>query len=496
MTRSTLFLALLSLSACAGKPGPAADDAPVPAGPTLDVLMWFDTEDYLLPASDDAALRLAEFLTAENVRATFKVVGEKARTLEARGRTDVIAALRKHEIGYHSNWHSVHPTPAQYLSALGWDEGVEEFLRREGPGARDVERIFGQRPSCYGQPGSSWGPQSFGALRQLGIPVYLDAGSHVGLDRKPHWFGGALTLFQLADTLRTGLSGPHDLEEAQKRFTAARERIQKQGGGVAHVFYHPCEWVHREFWDGVNFRDGANPPREEWRQPPQKTPEQTKAAFETFEAYVRWMKAQPGVRFLTARDALALYRDRARGRYFEARELDEVAAAAGEGIGFQVRGDLALAPSEIFLLLNARLANAEGALTYGLHETPFGPSEPGPAMAGPVTATWSQVQRTSRDVADYVLRHGRIPSAVWLGSQAVTPESWLAAVAKLLPQLKTPPATVEFKPAALSTSKHVSDDSEKLWGWLFPKGWHAPRMMELARRQAWTIKPAIRGSAQ
>src|SRR5205807_6542695 len=90
----------------------------------LYVSLWFDTEDYILPASDDAALHLANFLTSEKARATFKVVGEKARTLERRGRTDVIAALKKHEIGYHSNWHSTQPTPALYLSHLGWDEGV------------------------------------------------------------------------------------------------------------------------------------------------------------------------------------------------------------------------------------------------------------------------------------------------------------------------------------------------------------------------------------
>ena len=82
------------------------------AAPPVYVVLWFDTEDYILPASDDAALHIATFLTHENIRGTFKVVGEKARTLERRGRTDVIEALKKHEIGYHSNYHSVQPTPA------------------------------------------------------------------------------------------------------------------------------------------------------------------------------------------------------------------------------------------------------------------------------------------------------------------------------------------------------------------------------------------------
>src|SRR6266481_170982 len=177
------------------------------------VVLWFDTEDYILPASDDAALHVAEFLTHEGIRATFKVVGEKARTLERRGRQDVIAALKKHEIGYHANFHSVQPTPAMYLSNLGWDEGVAEFDRRERPGFEDVKRIFGVAPSCYGQPGSSWGPQSYGAMRKWGMQVYLDSGSHVRLDDKPYYYCGILNLYKLAYQLRANLGGTKDLEE-------------------------------------------------------------------------------------------------------------------------------------------------------------------------------------------------------------------------------------------------------------------------------------------
>jgi len=37
-----------------------------------------------------------------------------------------------------------------------------------------------------------------------------------------------------------------------------------------------------------------------------------------------------------------------------------------------------------------------------------------------------------------------------------------------------------------------SADDPKLWGWpIFPPGFKAPALMELAKRQAWTLKPAI-----
>jgi hypothetical protein len=38
----------------------------------------------------------------------------------------------------------------------------------------------------------------------------------------------------------------------------------------------------------------------------------------------------------------------------------------------------------------------------------------------------------------------------------------------------------------------VAKDSPKLCGWIIcPEGVHAPQLMELARLQAWTLKPAM-----
>ena len=85
-------------------------------------------------------------------------------------------------------------------------------------------------------------------------------------------------------------------------------------------------------------------------------------------------------------------------------------------------------------------------------------------------------------------------STVWLGSVGVSPESYLLTVAKTCRQLNGGPwpAKVEFAPAELAAAQYVSADDPKLWGWvIFPKDFRAPAMMELAKRQAWTLKPAI-----
>jgi hypothetical protein len=480
--------------------------SPAPAAqPTVYVVLWFDTEDYILPASDDAALKVADWLTKEGIKATFKVVGEKARTLERRGRQDVIDALKKHEIGYHSNYHSVQPTPAQYLAPLGWDEGVAEFDRREKPGYDDVKRIFGQAPSCYGQPGSSWGPQSYGAMRKWGVPVYLDAGSHVKLDGKPHYYGGILTLYNLTYTLRTNLDGEKSLKQAEDRFTEARKKLLAEGGGIVSIYYHPCEFVHRQFWDGANFAKGANPPREKWKLPEAKTEEESHVAYETFFNYIQFIKRFADVKFITAREAAEIYRDKLTEYRFTDEELNTLARAVGTDITYQRLGDVTLSPAEILYILNGnsfahmKESKYAGTIKDSIATFPkhFGPVSSPLPMPKAVTVDGRQFRRTSQDVNAYLRAHGQIPGTVWFGSVGVTPEAYLAAAAKLwvttMAEGKAYPDQIEVAPAKLAAAKYVADDDPKLWGWVIfpPEFKSAPVMMALAKRQAWTIKPAV-----
>src|SRR2546430_5599551 len=338
--RTILLLLVLSLAIL---PSIAAAEKP-----SVHVILWFDTEDYLLPADDDATKRLAEMLAERNIRATFKLVGEKARVLEQRGRRDVILALRKHDIGYHANFHSVHPTPSEYLADCGWVDGVAEFVRREGAGAADVRRILGvETLACYGQPGSSWGSQTIGALKEIGVAprgvaCYVDEGTHVGLNEQPFWYAGALVVYHMGrNYTRMDLHDPAAVEPAKQKVSAIADRLRGRGGGLISIFYHPCEWVHKEFWDGVNFRRGSNPPRERWKPPPQRPAGETEAAFRRFAEYIDHILAIPGVRFVTASDLPALFPDPARTEGATEADLNEIAVRLADGkngLDYQIVG--------------------------------------------------------------------------------------------------------------------------------------------------------------
>jgi peptidoglycan/xylan/chitin deacetylase (PgdA/CDA1 family) len=478
--------------------GPMFAEPVPPAQGHVYVVLWFDTEDYILPQSDDSAKRIADMLTGLGVRATFKVVGEKGRTLERRGRKDVIEALSRHEIGFHANTHSQHPTPSEYESQLDWEQGAEEFTRRERPGFEDLRRIFGRAPTCYGQPGSSWVPQAFPALKSWGVKVYLDDAPHVGIDRKPFWYGGLLNVFNIkaGANLRPNEDWSN-LDQAKANFKDSYRELLDEGGGVASIYFHPCEFIHQYFWD-MNFAKGANPPPDQWKRPGLQTPEQIERNYNYLKQLVVYIKSFPQVRFITASEALTVMPDRSQGRSFSASELSDIAAQVTPDVSFQVRGDYALTASEIFELLNGYLVHSlrkEGGAPMRLNVTPYGPDPIRSELTANVDVTWSQFSRTAPDVESFLEKTGQIPSVVWLGSSAVPPESYLAALAAVARKLlakQAPPQTVSVPPAHLAAGKYVADDSPDLWQWpIFPTGFDAPHMMTLAKAQAWTLKPAI-----
>jgi len=487
-----------------------------PAQPEIDVILWFDAEDYLSPGDDDATLRLCQLLHTRDIRATFKIVGEKARVLEQRGRRDVIAALKLHDIGYHANLHSVHPTPTEYLADCGWLDGIAEFTRREGGGAADVRRIFGlETLACYGQPGWSWAPQAIAALKPMGIaphgvPCYVDDGPHVGLDHRPFWYADALTVYNFGpNQTRMKLHDPAALEPAKQKFSEIATRLSREGGGLISIYYHPCEWVHRDFWDAVNFKRGANPPREQWKAPPQRSAEETDTAFKRFADYIDHIRSQPGVRWITASDLPLLYPDPVRTEGAPEKDLSEIARrlSSGEGsaLDFLTLGPRAYSVADQLELL----AQAVGEICAGRKVSfplkaggLFGPDAPPPTSGTVSNLNWFELRDATQDVVRFITAEHRVPSRVFVGANQVAPGDFLVALAGAWNfyiahgKLPSEEGAMLGQRANIVPEKYLAADTPDLFGqWVIHKaGFRAPKLMELARLQAWTLKPALRGA--
>ncbi|HKE05028.1 MAG TPA: hypothetical protein VKE91_13285, partial [Blastocatellia bacterium] len=91
--------------------------------------------------------------------------------------------------------------------------------------------------------------------------------------------------------------------------------------------------------------------------------------------------------------------------------------------------------------------------------------------------------------------HGRMPDEIWIGAGGVSPQDYLATLGALIESRKNANdqmSDIVLRQGRFTADRYVAEDSPRLWGWvIFPEGFHAPKIIELARLQAWTLKPAI-----
>src|SRR5438270_6280693 len=339
----------------------------------VDLIFFFDSEDYETPASDAGELWWADALTRHGLTGCFNLVGEEARALRDRGRRDVLAALARHEIGYHANLHSAHPVHVEYLEGMGWDDGVAAVLAREAPGVADVRELTGQQPATYCKPGSNWAPQVLAAMTLLGIPTFCDA-PFEWAPGQPLWYCGSLCVgYHISFDRRFSASDRRTL--LREDFGALLDR-RRETGGVLVMYTHPCRLVTAAFPD--NFTAGRNPPRNEWRPAPIRSRAEIEALKEDFSAFLRWVleagDVEPATYAEVVREHAApvpwLSRD-------EMRELcapDVAERAEPRRVGAQW-----LSPAEQLAALAAAALRIEGGgdLANGLaFSSPLGPAEP------------------------------------------------------------------------------------------------------------------------
>jgi hypothetical protein len=336
----------------------------------------------------------------------------------------------------------------------------------------------------------------------MGITVYLDEADHVGIADQPFYYGGMLNIFKMRSNLvRMPLSGGNSLADGEAAFTRVLAALRARGGGTISIYYHPNEWVQTEFWDAVNFRGGANPPPSEWKRPGIRPAAETDQAFADFEQFVRFMKSQDGVHFATASELASLYADRALNRSFGKDDLLHLARSMQKEITFEKFEAYVLSAADAFSLLtdaaSALVVRKEVPATIPLRPLD-GPTRAfNPSIGGQRSSTfqWSAFADAIRDTQAYCQGYRRVPDEIWIGAENISPADYLATLGAVLEHAIASgetPNQVERRTGQYTADQYVAEDSPSLWDWIiFPEGFHAPRLMELARLQAWTLKPAV-----
>jgi hypothetical protein len=465
------------------------------------VYLWLDVEDYVTPESDEPPKRIIEILSKSGVKATVKIVAEKARALKERGREDVIAAISRMDVGYHMDTHSRHPTLYEYLADKDMAAGSAEFLRRERNGYHFVRNEFNCEPSCFGHSGPAWAPQVYPAMCNLAIPVYLDETSILNINDSPYWYCNVLNLngagrnFIKLDYFFADRQG---LERIKRQFRGIYKRLQGRGGTVS-ILFHVHTIVNKEFWDKVNFANGRNPSKEEFVRPQAQPSRVTERAYRDFEGFVNYIKSFDDIEFITARDAASIFRDNSAQLEIDMHALAQLARETLKEITYRkINGDY-LSPSQIFYLITSAIASyAESNFLPRMlsPSQPLGPlSQSGPQLKS--TFLSRSLLKASKNVLEVTRETGYIPSEIVVEGTALTPEDYLATLCELflkIQQRHKLPEKVSAKKGKLAQQKYIhSREFAKACKWpVLPEGFKANKILEQAILQTWTLKPALR----
>lgn len=447
--------------------------------------LWFDTEDFITPEADDALFYLLVIFMERSVPVTFKLVAEKARMLERRKRYDVIGLLNRFEIGYHTEFHSVHPTVSEICEVNDFKKGGEVLFARENPGRLDVERITGRKCVCFGQPGNSWGAQMFPALLKMEIPFYMDSHNVIDGDDKPYWFGGMLNYLDINNrdgNQRMPLDGD-GMAYIRKEFPQWVKKQEARGRDKAYLnlYYHPCEFSCTSFYD-LNFMRGKNPAREDWKPAPLRPISEMRRLIDSIGDYVDYLREQ-NVNIVTPVEMLK--EEKSHTAIIPPEFLKKWAKQAAEEGKINCESDenYSISPVEALSLSAQYILGKplEPMFLYG-SDNDYGTPEYR-------SSDFVDALEVARTVYNYFIsndRFSQLPDYFTVGECKVSPLYAAIILARYISNADN----TNIKPE-LTTAARVDGDSD--WsGWIIhEENFCADNILRIAKNQMWTFKEAI-----
>lgn len=464
------------------------------------LIFSLDTEDFITRESDEAVKFWADIFSHKNIVGSFNMVTENARVLKRRGRKDILNLLKKQEINYHSNFHSIHPTFPEYLENKNWENGVEEVIKKEIKGLNDVKEIFEQEPIAFMQPGGSGTPQTTYAMKLLGMPVmeettFLQNPSEV----LPFWycnsFSGLCWHFMF--------DSYYDIDEKERfskmknDFEKILEEREKIGSNFIILGTHPCKLVTKIFWDGINFAKGRNRPKP-WKSAPLRSFEQVKSLKNNITEFINFILAKK-TEVITYHQLYNFYQPLSLDWISKNELLSLSKKIQDEKLDWKQIGKRKFSLSEIFYIF-----------VYALHffykekKLPFylpvwqvlGPTSTPCNLKKSFSITLDSFIKKSFDVFQDLEKNKTVPSKITIeNGKNVGPSTFLKAMAKALLKIENKEKMFQIEltpennyPTILGDIKFSLVYKNK---WLFSPTFEGQNIIELAKLQTWTFKPAI-----
>lgn len=459
------------------------------------VSVVFDVEDYITPASegiDDIPKWLADIMSEEGVTGTFFIIGEKARSLESRGRQDVIAAMARHDIGSHTNLGSIHPTVTEILEFADWDSGVKQMLYNESAGFDELERISGIPVSTLARHGGSYGPQLVYALGQLGkgyvySPISLPGHNAV-------WFCNTLNFhgdygFFDDSYYKDELFNP--------LFDSVQKNFQRDIDGLDVVAFfgcHPTKVRAEQFWD-FNFYHGANPTLEECKVPDLRPLESMETAKKNFRRLMQFLKSREYIEITTFHDLMDRFSYQK--DFITKQELKNYSENVIKNNSVVI--DPYFSAAEMFEALTGSLNEyfREGTIP-GKSEriSVLGPMDIPDTVPGISVITGEQAGQLVREADSWITNYGYLPAWLSIGDKHIGTGSLLALFSQMYLDIRSGHPresyhVLPFDPWPKENEQKIIAEVEACKDWPVHKpDLDMSNLVKLTRLQLWTLKPA------
>lgn len=462
-------------------------------------IFYFDTEDSVSPpeaGSDDIVFSIAELLTRHRLQGSFHIIGDKARCLEERGRSDVIEAVAHHDVSSHFNHGSVHPTTVELVSVAGWDEGVRIALQEEELGFRDIKRIFGK---CSGltRHGGSYAPQIVRAAGMSGKPYY-----GVPFEMPHHrafWFCGTLVFSILGLVVDYERDHPGHFEGFFENDALFETRLNNFASVLSQTMEkweftslfgaHPHRLLTTKFscwnhYNGVN----RNPPI----APPLRPARERKVVWKNFTKLVEYLANVPGLHIQGLSGLTQTF-----GNYpkkIPARCLNHYAEKVRESS--DVPFDEFFSPAELLAALADSLIHFEedGVLPEQLEvRKVIGPTQVPASCA--VSASQAEVTRMAKFIRQHIRHYGALPAVIEITGKSTGPSEALFLLAQVYDDLASGRTNscwvTSIREPFPSIAQDWANRTARLKEWrVFGNEMNFENIAELTRCQTWSVKPA------
>jgi len=121
-------------------------------------------------------------------------------------------------------------------------------------------------------------------------------------------------------------------------------------------------------------------------------------------------------------------------------------------------------------------------------QTIDGPLRQGRTTYRPDTIPAPLFARAKDDVISFIQHNRRLPAEVFVGAEALSLEDFTATLAARESGASGP---VKVERGRLATDSYFAKDPAEPFRWpIHPEGFEAPELMDMARLQGWTLKPA------